>query len=234
MAQFVWLSEMCSVFLWLILVVWVLRNWENNSAKLVMLHLRRCFDEGFSLSVEISESVLKCLSSRSTVTVMRTIWEIICKKISLDIFGRQLNLFLWLYLLSKKCTTYECGWAALWKSFGENVPVIRSSSPSTCHTSVGSPYLSFSKMDCKERVGRCFIFLFLAVLFDVAGLVLLLVGIFAPIDFWDLLVLSGPIIIFLSLVFWIFWYLGNLTVPYRELLPKWAWTGGGIWTGEIE
>ncbi|KAK2916879.1 hypothetical protein QQF64_025539 [Cirrhinus molitorella] len=75
-------------------------------------------------------------------------------------------------------------------------------------------------MDCKERVGRCFLFLFLAVLFDVVGLVLFLVGIFAPISFWDLFVLSGPIIIFLSLVFWIFWYLGNLTVPYRELLPK--------------
>ncbi|KAL0198795.1 hypothetical protein M9458_007335, partial [Cirrhinus mrigala] len=77
----------------------------------------------------------------------------------------------------------------------------------------------FSKMDCKERVGRCFLFLFLAILFDVAGLVLFLIGIFAPISFWDLFVLSGPIIIFLSLVFWIFWYLGNLTVPYHELLP---------------
>ncbi|KAK7175427.1 hypothetical protein R3I93_002363 [Phoxinus phoxinus] len=75
-------------------------------------------------------------------------------------------------------------------------------------------------MDCKERVGRCCIFLFLAILFDVVGLVLLLIGIFAQISFWDFFVLSGPIIIFLSLVFWIFWYIGNLTVPYHQILPR--------------
>lgn len=111
MPQFVWLPAMCNVFLWLILVVWVLRNWENNSAKLVMLHLRWCFDEGFSLSVEISESVLKCLSSRSTLTVMRTVWGIICIKICLDIFGRQLNLFWWLHTC--------CQRNALHKNVGE-------------------------------------------------------------------------------------------------------------------
>lgn len=83
---------------------------------------------------------------------------------------------------------------------------------------------------CTKKVGRCFLFLILAILCDVAGLVIFLVGIFAPIQFWDLLVLSGPIIIFLSLVFWIFWYLGNLTVPYQELLPKWdlTWRCFGI------
>lgn len=111
---------------------------------------------------------------------------------------------------------------------------IRSSGSSACCTSVGSPYLSFSKMDCKERVGRCFLFLFLAVLFDVVGLALLLIGIFAPISFWDFFVLSGPIIIFLSLVFWIFWYMGNLTVPYHEILPEWTWIRRGKWTGELE
>ncbi|KAL7826653.1 hypothetical protein AOLI_G00318620 [Acnodon oligacanthus] len=54
----------------------------------------------------------------------------------------------------------------------------------------------------------------------VVGLILFLLGIFAPLSFWDFFVLTGPIIIFLSLVFWIFWYLGNLTVPYQQLLPK--------------
>ncbi|KAA0706198.1 hypothetical protein E1301_Tti019717 [Triplophysa tibetana] len=73
---------------------------------------------------------------------------------------------------------------------------------------------------CTKKVGRCFFFLCLAIVCDLAGLVVFLVGIFAPIEYWDLFVLSGPIIIFLSLVFWIFWYLGNLTVPYQELLPK--------------
>jgi len=77
-------------------------------------------------------------------------------------------------------------------------------------------------MDCKACCGRCALFLVLAILCDVVGLVILLVGIFAPISFWDFFVLSGPLLIFISLVFWIFWYLGNLTVPYAELLPHWG------------
>lgn len=75
-------------------------------------------------------------------------------------------------------------------------------------------------VDCKACCGRCAGFLVLAIVCDVVGLVILLVGIFAPISFWDFFVLSGPLLIFLSLVFWIFWYLGNLTVPYAELLPR--------------
>lgn len=61
------------------------------------------------------------------------------------------------------------------------------------------------------------LFLALAVILDLAGLLLLLVGIFARLRFWDFLVLSGPLLIFLSLVLWIFWYLGNLTVSEDQL-----------------
>lgn len=61
------------------------------------------------------------------------------------------------------------------------------------------------------------VFLTLAVILDVVGLALFFVGIFAPLTFWDFFVLSGPLLIFLSLVFWIFWYLGNLTVSEEEL-----------------
>ncbi|CAL8301835.1 unnamed protein product [Merluccius merluccius] len=79
-------------------------------------------------------------------------------------------------------------------------------------------------MDCCRRNGnpgeRCALFLALALLFDTVGLALLLAGIFAPISFWDFFILSGPLLIFLSLIFWIFWYLGGLTVPYEQLLPK--------------
>ncbi|KAG7234143.1 hypothetical protein INR49_005743 [Caranx melampygus] len=65
------------------------------------------------------------------------------------------------------------------------------------------------------------VFLSLAVILDIAGLALFLIGIFAPLSFWDFFVLSGPLLIFLSLVFWIFWYLGNITVSEEELnLPK--------------
>lgn len=60
-------------------------------------------------------------------------------------------------------------------------------------------------------------FLSLAVIMDVAGLILLFLGIFAPLSFWDFFVLSGPLLIFLSLIFWIFWYIGNLTVSAEEL-----------------
>ncbi|XP_034394380.1 putative transmembrane protein [Cyclopterus lumpus] len=61
------------------------------------------------------------------------------------------------------------------------------------------------------------LFVSLAVILDVAGLVLFFVGIFAPLSYWDFFVLSGPLLIFISIIFWIFWYLGNLTVPEEEL-----------------
>ncbi|KAK9534573.1 hypothetical protein VZT92_007012 [Zoarces viviparus] len=60
-------------------------------------------------------------------------------------------------------------------------------------------------------------FLSLAVILDVVGLILFFVGILAPLSFWDFFVLSGPLLIFSSLIFWIFWYVGNLTVTEEEL-----------------
>lgn len=64
-------------------------------------------------------------------------------------------------------------------------------------------------------------FVSLAVILDVIGLILFFVGIFAKLSYWDFFVLSGPLLIFVSLVFWIFWYMGNLTVSEEELnLPK--------------
>lgn len=72
-----------------------------------------------------------------------------------------------------------------------------------------------------DKKSRCVLFLTLAIIFDVVGLILFFLGIFAPFSFWDFFILSGSLLIFISLVFWIFWYLGGLTVPYRELLlPK--------------
>lgn len=59
-----------------------------------------------------------------------------------------------------------------------------------------------------------------AVLMDVAGLVLFLIGVCAPLSYWDFFVFSGPIIIFLSLVFWILWYLGNQEVSVDEFLLR--------------
>lgn len=75
-------------------------------------------------------------------------------------------------------------------------------------------------MDYTAYLGRCLLFFFIAIFMDAAGLILFFVGVFAPFNFWDFLVFSGPILIFISLGFWIFWYLGNLEVQTDELLPK--------------
>lgn len=75
-------------------------------------------------------------------------------------------------------------------------------------------------MDYTVLSGRCLLFFFLAILLDTVGLIVFFIGIAAPFSFWDFLVLSGPILVFLSLVFWIFWYLGNLEVPTEEFLPR--------------
>lgn len=61
------------------------------------------------------------------------------------------------------------------------------------------------------------VFLTLAVVVDIVGLLLFLIGIFAQLSYWDFFVLSGPLLIFLSLIPWIFWYMGNLRVSEEEL-----------------
>ncbi|XP_055008596.1 transmembrane protein 238-like [Boleophthalmus pectinirostris] len=75
-------------------------------------------------------------------------------------------------------------------------------------------------------LGRCACSFWLAVVFDVLGLLVLLLGVFVNVFFYDLLIYAGAIIIFLSLVWWVFWYSGNIEVPPAELeddvglLPK--------------
>uniref|UniRef100_A0A3Q2ZXE7 Transmembrane protein 238 like n=1 Tax=Kryptolebias marmoratus TaxID=37003 RepID=A0A3Q2ZXE7_KRYMA len=63
------------------------------------------------------------------------------------------------------------------------------------------------------------VFLSIAIFLDIVGLLLFLIGVFTPnvLAYWDFFVFSGPLLIFLSLVLWIFWYTGNLTVSEDEL-----------------
>ncbi|XP_015270980.1 PREDICTED: transmembrane protein 238-like [Gekko japonicus] len=69
----------------------------------------------------------------------------------------------------------------------------------------------------RRRVGRCAASFWLALAFDAVGLAILLGGVFADVFFSDLLIYGGGIGIFLSLVWWVFWYVGNLEVPPAEL-----------------
>ncbi|CAM5086909.1 unnamed protein product [Natator depressus] len=66
-------------------------------------------------------------------------------------------------------------------------------------------------------LGRCVAAFWLALAFDAVGLVVLLTGVFANLFFSDLLIYAGGIGIFLSLIWWVFWYAGNLEVPPAEL-----------------
>lgn len=69
---------------------------------------------------------------------------------------------------------------------------------------------------------RCRLALLFAIFMDLIGLASLLVGIFAELqlngqDFGDLLIYTGAIIVFLSLIGWIFWYTGNIEISMEEL-----------------
>lgn len=66
-------------------------------------------------------------------------------------------------------------------------------------------------------LGRCVLFLVLALLLDVVGLILLLLGILASLDYWDFLVYTGALIMALSLLFWITWYSLNIEASLEEL-----------------
>lgn len=66
-------------------------------------------------------------------------------------------------------------------------------------------------------LGRCVCCFWLAVAFDIVGLLVLLIGVFVNVFFYDLLIYAGAIVIFLSLVWWVFWYSGNIEVPPAEL-----------------
>lgn len=67
------------------------------------------------------------------------------------------------------------------------------------------------------HLGRCVFLFVIALLFDAVGLVILLLGIFATLNYWDFLVYTGALILALSLLFWLAWYSFNIEVPLEKL-----------------
>lgn len=66
-------------------------------------------------------------------------------------------------------------------------------------------------------VGRCKFSFWFAVGHDILGVFIMMVGVFAGFAVHDLFIYAGAIIIFLSLIWWVFWYTGNIDVPPEEL-----------------
>ncbi|CAI9558569.1 unnamed protein product [Staurois parvus] len=81
---------------------------------------------------------------------------------------------------------------------------------------------------CKPRrlVGRCPVLFLLALCFDVLGVALILTGVFANLQlqgrsFGEFIIYySGGILVFFSLLWWLFWYSFNLEVSMEDLLKE--------------
>ncbi|XP_059204086.1 transmembrane protein 238-like [Centropristis striata] len=74
-------------------------------------------------------------------------------------------------------------------------------------------------------IGGCVPLFLVAVLFDVIGLILLFIGIFANLRidgrfYGDFLIYTGALVVFISLFFWLMWYVGNVHVSEDDGLQK--------------
>lgn len=66
-------------------------------------------------------------------------------------------------------------------------------------------------------LGRCKCAFWFAVAHDILGVLIMMVGVFGGLVIQDLFIYAGAIIIFLSLIWWVFWFSGNIDVPPEEL-----------------
>lgn len=76
-------------------------------------------------------------------------------------------------------------------------------------------------MDLIKYVGGCVPLFLLALAFDVVGLILLFIGIFANLRFdgrfyGDFFIYTGSLVVFVSLFCWLMWYAGNVPVSEED------------------
>ncbi|XP_015444082.2 uncharacterized protein LOC107195601 isoform X2 [Pteropus alecto] len=79
---------------------------------------------------------------------------------------------------------------------------------------------SVDEMKKRTGLGHCRHFFWLGVIFDIVGATALFTGAFADLSHCGLLLYLGSIIVFFSLLWWVFWYSGNM-----ELTPEEVWKG---------
>ncbi|XP_056913517.1 transmembrane protein 238-like [Takifugu flavidus] len=86
-------------------------------------------------------------------------------------------------------------------------------------------------------LGKCASLFLLAVVFDAAGLLVLLFGIFGDLSssgrfYGDFLIYTGSIVIFLSLMWWVLWYTVNVQL-FMEERPVSFDIGFTYWTKKL-
>ncbi|KAK2864838.1 hypothetical protein Q7C36_003992 [Tachysurus vachellii] len=77
-------------------------------------------------------------------------------------------------------------------------------------------------MDPKRIIGQCAPLFFLAVIFDLVGFLLLLVGLAASPQiagrvYGDFLALTGAVLMFVGLGMWVMWYAGNIGADGKRI-----------------
>ena len=73
-----------------------------------------------------------------------------------------------------------------------------------------------AKIEKRSCLGRCKHFFWLGITFDTVGAAMLFTGVFTRILYYDMLLYLGASIVFLSLLWWTFWYSGNIELSSEE------------------
>lgn len=105
-----------------------------------------------------------------------------------------------------------------WIGEGTQLLVWRISTTTTTTTTMSTSVQIDPVMERRYGgVGRCKCSFWFAVAHDILGFFIMMVGVFGGLGIHDLFIYAGAIVIFLSLIWWVFWYTGNIDVPPEEL-----------------